>query len=62
MCSNPRVPMWETLFVYNFIVRLVGVEIRWILAPIALKIWQGPTKRYDQGPKWPLKLLAHFNT
>ena len=41
---------------------LVGVEIRWFLGPIALKICGGPKKHYDQGPKWPLKMLVYFNT
>ena len=39
-----------------------GVKIRWALGPIALKIWWGPTKCLDQGPKWPTKMLAYFNT
>ena len=30
--------------------------------PIALKIWWGPPECSDQGPKWPLKILAHINT
>ena len=36
------------------------VKIRLALGPTALKIWEGPTKCWEQG-EWPLKMLAYFN-
>ena len=38
------------------------VKIRWALGPIILKIWWGPQNVKIKGHKWPLKMLAHFNT
>ena len=39
-----------------------GVKTGRAFGPIALKTLQGPTKCYDQGPKWSFKMLAHSNT